>query len=217
MSTYYYGTLYKKRKEDWNIVEKNLDMNCVKNFLDGWEIEANEVYRVDEKLEEISKNNEFFYTYKFMGYINKKDCKNIPNNLEYQGKEYINEELNGNRSEKDPIPLVFFETDFSELESISSNIDKNITLTDLDIDKWYSVYVRLKNYYNGNFYNSSSFDEIIKSSIEKLNEIKENKRKWENIKSSLDYLKLTDTEKENVWKSFEYEVEDEDNYYENRI
>lgn len=213
MSTYYYGTLYKKRKEDWSIVEKNLDMNCVKNFLDGWEIEANEVYSVDEKLKEISKNNEFFYTYKFIGNIKKEKLTNTDiEDFIAQGETYMIEEFFGKKNSKKSIPLVFYEGNFEELKSIIEDIDKE----DLNED-YYSIYVRLKNYYNGKFYKSSSFDEIIKSSREKLNEITENKRKWENIKSSLDYLKLTDIEKENVWKSFEYEVEDEDNYYKYRL
>ena len=212
MSTFYYGTLYKKRKNGWDVVEENLDMNCVKNFMCGWEIEADEVYNIHEELKELVHKNEFFYTYKFLGYINKDDS-DISKASINQGKHYISEECRNAWNGKEPIPIVFYEDDFRELETIISKIDKNIIITDLNVDKLSSVFVRLKNYYNGNFYDVNSFDEIIKSSKQKLKEIEENKRKWKEISTSLDYLKLSQDEKENVWKSFEYEIEDENNYY----
>lgn len=208
MSTYYYGTLYKKQK-DGILKIKNIDMNCVKNFMCGWEIEANEVWNIDEQLTKFIHENEFYYTYKYIGEIEKEKIPNF--------EKYLN------RKENQSNILVFYEEDFDELEKIINEIQIEVPLSFTDSNgetkffNYFSVEVRLKNYYNGNLYDVNSFDEIIESSKEKLKEIEENKRKWNNIKYSIEYLKLSNEEKENVWKSFEYEIEDEDNYYKYKL
>ena len=231
MSTYYYGTLYKKRKENWSIVEKNLDMNCVKNFINGWEIEADSVYNVEDELKKLSTETDYFYTYTFIGCIDKSIFEKSNINCDKfikQGEEYLLYK-GTTLTVGDSIPLVYHDEDLEQLRSIIEYVSKdtNVSFNEWsklsdeekinEANKYFNVYIKLKNYYKGNFYGYNSFDKIIKISKEKLKEIEENKRKWENTKSSLEYLKLSDEEKENVWKSFEYEIEDEDDYYKYKL
>lgn len=209
MSTYYYGNLYKKKKENWCLIEKNISMNCVKNFLDCWNIEADEIYIDDNSLNELNKNNTFYYTYKFIGLLEKEKINS---------SSYINKYIEQNKKHNDNDGITFIDEDFDTLETYINDIKKETTNELIkNHENYYDVYVRVKMYYKGDFYNSSSFDKIISESKEELKLIEKNRNKWEEISTSLDFLKLTQEEKENVFSSFEYKINDEDNYFENRL
>lgn len=76
--------------------------------------------------------------------------------------------------------------------------------------KFVSVYKKNKisRGYNGNFYDSSSFFRYADKVLERLKELIVDKANWEKTRKSLDYLKLSLEEKQNVDEEFQY-IEEE--------
>lgn len=62
--------------------------------------------------------------------------------------------------------------------------------------------------YGGNFYDANSFSAFAEKKYNELASLIAKKARWEKIKSSFRYLKLSDEEKENVDSAFEYLDED---------
>lgn len=76
--------------------------------------------------------------------------------------------------------------------------------------KFVSVYKKNKisRGYNGNFYDSSSFFHYADKVLERLKELIVDKAIWQKTRKSLDYLKLSLEEKQNVDEEFQY-IEEE--------
>ena len=225
MSTYFSGTLYIKENDTYKVVRSNLDFNCVKNFTSGWNIDAEPV-SVDDKLMELHKNTDCFNSYDCEGVISIEDANKLFSADEIvsclAAGGYYREKLGF--PAKEAKPFVIYKEDISD--ELRKNLEEKFIKIDISEDLKlsteekaerdklrYCVYACSKKVYRGKFYDVNSFDEVIKRAENGLKNIETKKAEWEKIRTSLDYLKLSSEEKENVFDSYKYEIEDEDGYY----
>lgn len=207
MSTYYGGCLITAKKR----IAKDIDMNCIKNFNfdDVVEYYDNELLK-DAVDYTTSTSKEFLgqvLKEKIIGYA--KLDKWIAAAAKYD-EVYTKGETS---------IVLSTVTDEKEIKEIYEMLDG-----DIDINEYakktkdekeaynaarYNIFVEMPyTYQGGKLLNVDSLKESLETYTKMLEKAKVKKAKWEETQTSLDYLKLSSEEKENVLESFTYVDED---------
>lgn len=211
MSIDYRATIISK--EEKKVIGK-IDCNFIKNCTSGWNIEGDEVYP-SEEIQEIGKESSRYIHKRFMGRVNRKEfVKKFP---------YI--EIHPSKNDTDSQCVYFkWAKAVTELEYIPVSAEEMERYSKLtkeekikENSEYLNVYLEHPVYRRGVFFDSSSFNRVIEDTKEQLKNIILKKREWEELQKTIDYLKLSEEEKENVASSYIYDVEDEDNYLEYRL
>lgn len=207
MSTYYDGCLITNKK--W--IANNLDMNIVKNF--GFD-NVNEVYDDDLIKEAVAYSSSTHQEY--IGQILKEKIDDFPKLMTF----LTNAKKMHNSCTKSETPILLSASnDKEDIEQIYAMLDKDFDCKEymkLSEDEKkaynearYNVYVEVPYYYRGGkLINIDCLKDAQKQYTESFEKAKAKKAKWEEMKLSMDYLKLSGEEKENINESFEFVDED---------
>lgn len=206
MSTYYEGCLITNKK--W--ITKDIDMNCVKTFnFDDME----GVY--NENLIDEAKAYTSFDDFVYVGMIKKEDFEAPESYLELGKKvkepssgTIIAVEYSENKEEeiKNLLKLLKEDFDYKTYIALSEEQRKE------EDAKYYNLFIKTRYYYTGEFYNVKSFIYTLAKYEKLLKDAKYKKHRWNKIKSSIEYCKLSDEEKENVALEFDYIEGDVEEY-----
>lgn len=216
MSTNYYTKFFIKNKitNDW----KELSCGCcnkIKSLICGWDI------NIDTSNKEITESlNKLAIEYTTIEYLATVDKKYLSQFGEY--KTYNNhskencvlltnndEELINKVKEYDII--LCNEKEWKKLTNNEKNDDFHFLMSDWikhDINKYVNIYIKVTKTHNGNFYDINSFISKRKELEDKMKKLYYKKFEWENLKKSVEYLKLSNEEKENICSEYEYLDED---------
>lgn len=207
MSTYYGGCLITAKKR----IAKDIDMNCVKNFNfdDVTEYYDNELLK--EAIDYTASTSK-----EFLGQVLKEKIAGYAKLDKWIAAATKYDE--GHAKGETPIVLSTV-TDEKEIKEIYEILDG-----DIDINEYakktedekeaynaarYNVFVEMPyTYRNGKLLNAAGLKESLETYTKMLEKAKAKKAKWEEMQTSLDYLKLSGEEKENVSESFTYVDED---------
>ena len=237
MSTYYYTQIYTRLRveegepntNEWQLVDSGC-VNIYKNLLCGWEPPFDSTC-VSNALDKKAKT---YYTYEFIGLfdrelfrkyykgeplanfdkdhdycITRKDCEHIllvddnGNPIVFEDEEY--------KDLKGMIDIVKSPEDADDPshQSIIYDDFENMSIEEKH-QKYIYVYYSKKNEKNGSFYGPSSFYEYKEQLERELDEVNKKEFLWNNMQQSLDYLKLSNEEQENVASNFDYLKEDKE-------
>lgn len=184
--------LYEKNGDNWKNIFHDKNYNAFKNFSE---------YRCDislfskaklEKDDEITLKDllkEYNYTnYEYVGAITKESYANldVKTHIELDGKEQH---------------IVISDEDKSKIKEISIPVENYIKMSTEERNSLISLcVVRTEERGNGNgaFYRVDTFYDILKTEKEKYLHLLEQKFRYENLKFSIDYLKLEEEERERV-------------------
>lgn len=207
MSTYYEGCLITNKR--W-IVNK-LDMNIVKNFVFD---DVTEVYN-DDLIKEAVAYSSSYYT-EYIGQILKEKIADIPNLNSW----IKNAEKRKSSCAKGEEPILLSsKNDKEDIEKLYAMLDKDFNyveymkLSDEEKNAYnkarYNVYIEVPYYYRGGkLISAECLKEAQVTYTKALEKAKAKKAKWEEMQISMDYLKLSPEEKDNIRDSFEYVDED---------
>ncbi len=203
MSTYYEGCLITNGK--W--IANKLDMNIVKNFVFD---DLDETY--SETLIEDAVAFSAVTTNEFIGQVLKEKVADFSKLNAWKRNKIIH-------AESEETILLSADFDKEEIEQIFSLLDKKLDYKEYmsfseDERKnynqaRYNVYVKIPyRFRNGKLISAESVKRVQEDYIKDLEKAKAKKVKWEDMQISLDYLKLSAEEKENIRESFNYLGED---------
>lgn len=207
MSTYYGGCLITNKKR----IAKDIDMNCVKNFNFD---DVTEIY--DNDLIKVAHDYTASTSKEFLGQVLKEkiaDYSKLDDWIAAAAK--YNE---GHAKGETPIVLSVAR-DEKEIKEIFEMLDGDIDINEYSKksedercaynEARYNVFVEIPYFYKGGkLVNSDCLKDSLATYTKMLEKAKAKKAKWETMQTSLDYLKLSGEEKENVLESFAYVDED---------
>ena len=180
----------KNSKSNWKIVE-NKFFSLIKEFYFSEDLLENINCSYSEVLKLCGEYvNEFVGIYKLQEYSKLKKLKN---------NNYLADETWINENEKYKCNIIF--------NSDNTNLNNNDILYNDYLTKkenYDNIYVKKRLSYNGNLYDSQSFINYINQQQNELKKLYEQKYEYSNIKKSINYLKLSYEEKENIDNSFNF-------------
>ena len=125
----------------------------------------------------------------------------------------ITDEEHGNKS-----GYLVSKENAEKISCVSPEEYLNTPTEELD-QKYIKIYTESfteRGYGRGEFYTAGCFYNLLETILENYKKVIEKQHDWEKLQNSLDYLKLSEEEKENVSSQFEY-LEEEIEYVKNNL
>ena len=188
MSSYIYVKVFNVNRED-NSVQcflPDIAMNSLKSLAEcRSRLEIDPLYNipkiVSDKIEKYTEYTDDVY----VATINKTDLEKLKEqNIDYTIKTSL----------EDEVVFLKLEDDIEKVKSL--NVDTGAVLK--HSDKFYVVYFAEKKHFDGELYNEQCFESALMDYENKLEKLFEKKVKCNQALISVDYMKLSSEEKENV-------------------
>ena len=214
MSWYMCMDIYTKKKGcDWQNKVNSVEYSCLKNLCGsrGCLDETIPVAKLSDEDHEILKKmtREYdYHSYDYFGSVTKETFATFD-----FPTTFITDEEHGNK----PGYLVSKEN-AEKISCISPEEYLNTPTEELD-QKYIKIYTESfteRGYERGEFYTVDCFYNLLETILKNYKKVIEKQHDWEKLQNSLDYLKLSEEEKENVSSQFEY-LEEEIEYVKNNL
>lgn len=214
MSWYMCMDIYTKKKGcDWQNKVNSIEYSCLKNLCGsrGCLDETIPAAKLSDEDHEILKKmtREYdYHSYDYFGSVTKETFATFD-----FPTTFITDEEHGNK----PGYLVSKEN-AEKISCVSPEEYLKTPTEELD-QKYIKIYTESfteRGYGRGEFYTVDCFYNLLETILENYKKVIEKQHDWEKLQNSLDYLKLSEEEKENVSSQFEY-LEEEIEYAENNL